>query len=75
MADPLHCGHHCDACNAEETLFHDFQESFHEMFPRYYIDSDIVNRLISSITHWCVIPVSNGQYNQEEIVFYLDIGT
>ena len=25
-----------------------------EVFPQYYIESDIINSIISSTTHWCV---------------------
>ena len=35
--------------NSEELL-----ENIEDMFPQYYMESDVINRLISSITHWGV---------------------
>ena len=29
-------------------------QSLEEMFPVYYVDSDIINRFKSSTLHWCV---------------------
>ena len=31
------------------------QENPEEMFPRYYIHSDVINKVISSTTHYCVV--------------------
>ena len=39
-------------------------ENPEEMFPRYYVDSDIINRFIPATTHWCVT-------RRERVSYYL----
>ena len=41
-------------------LLAELLENLKEMFHRYYMDSDVINIIKYSITHWCVLPVAKG---------------
>ena len=36
--------------NSSEVL-----QNLEEIFPRYYVENEVINKLKYSITHWCVI--------------------